>query len=246
MNIVVMTVKGRLDLTRQCLVGLAKTAKQVIDKVVIVDAAMFPSSDFVDAAYARLWYGGDVIVITSTGCNIPEGWNTGISYARDFVKVGAGDEKLIWLLNNDVEFIASGWLEKMEQRLREPGTGMVGTGAMSVFGLPFVTGGVWGFRLKVADEVSETSEVLDNRLHFCCQDVDLSVRIAKAGYVVTHVPGIEWGEAPMLVHMISQTMLADHTEKQLYELREPERKILIDKHGRRDGRSGYDGVVEGT
>lgn len=247
MNFIVMTVKGRRDLTETCFRTMKETLLPDEDPhIVLIDAA----TEVED----KVWYDDlksyydttglrPVYLFHKDGFGISKAWNEGIQLSEMAAIKPMGDD-LVWLLNNDVAFKRSGWLTALSDRLLVPGTGMVGTYGMSVFGLPFVTGGIWGFRLSVALEVAEDGKVLDERLNWSCQDVDLSVRIAKAGYTVTHVPGIEWGENPMLVHGISQTMLSERPLHELYKMREPERRVLIDKHERRDGKIGYDGVVE--
>lgn len=246
MNYVVMTVKGRRDLTETCFRTMGETlVGEKLPIIVLIDAGR-ESEEKVWLEDIREWYDlsklEPVCIFRGEGFGISEAWNFGIQLVAKRIK--PSDQDLIWLLNNDVTFKRSGWLKALEDRLLIPGTGMVGTSAMSVFGLPFATGGIWGFRLPVALQVAEDGEILDERLNWSCQDVDLSLRIAKAGYTVTHVPGIEWGENPMMLHGISQTMLSDRSLHELYKMREPERRILIDKHGRRDGKTGYDGVVE--
>jgi GT2 family glycosyltransferase len=245
-NVVIMTVKGRKDLTERCVRSFAATTSEDERTLLLADGSEY--EDRVTHEEWMTWFPRSVLLpVPCPNTNISQGWNAGIQFWMRIKPDMTNDR--IWLLNNDVVFRKPGWLKLLSDRLDVPGTGMVGAYTMSVFGLPFATGGIWGFPFGVAMQVAEegyTKKVLDERFNLSCQDVDLSVRIANAGYTVTHVPDIEFGNDPYLLHGISQTVSQGHSPEELYKMREPERKLLIDKHGRRDGRIGYDGVVEGT
>lgn len=245
MDFVIMTVKGRKDLTEECLRSMVRTLDLPIG-FVLVDAGVGPEERFglgvMEDVFQNkeyvYWYLHEFMV-----CNIPEGWNYGLRLLDYHRAVSEPDRTNVWLLNNDVTFHRRGWLSMLANRLREGHTGMAGSTAASVFGLGFASGGIWGFRWDAAMEVAEEGKVLDERLNYCCQDVDLSQRMRKAGWEFSHVPELEHREGPYLIHMESQTVSATGNER-LRELRAPERRILIDKHGREDGKSGYDGTEE--
>jgi len=246
MTAIVMTVKGRQDLTEACLRSMVKTLDEVIS-FVLIDAGIGKDRFSLDLLFDLLdpcenipkggWH------YRNADCNIPQGWNYGLNVVQE-----AGydpDVTNVWLLNNDVVFKKSGWLSQLDMKLEESGVGLVGTYGMSVFGWPFVTGGIWGFKLSDALRLREGLQVFDERFAHSLQDVDLCIRFANAGLTVTHVPRMEFGDDPYLVHAISQTELSLHgSMEDLYKLREPERRLFIDKWGRRDGKEGYEGVVE--
>jgi len=238
MNVIAMTVLGRQDLTDRCLKTAAETIGDEIVKICLVDAGEGRDKTNVERLYASVANSGIVLMyVHKPACGISDGWNTAMG------KLSGWPDVNCWVLNNDVEFRKAGWLKLLEDRLRVPGTGMVGCYGMSVFGWPFVTGGIWGFRLDAVP--TEGGKILDERFNYSLQEVDLSIRLAKMGYAVTHVPGLEHGDDPYLVHGISQTGLSLHgSEVQLRKLREPERRAFIDKWGRKDGKEGYEGVVE--
>lgn len=247
-NAIAMTVRGRKDLTKQCLNTLNNTLEEETVVVSLVDAG--EGEDRISRygeldAWMDLLNGYRTVMLMEyvPGTSISQGWNLAMQILALYWNP---EETNCWLLNNDVVFKKPGWLKLLADRLAVPGTGMVGCYGMSVFGHPFVTGGIWGFRLCDALRLAENGKILDEE-HFnlSLQDVDLSLRFVKAGFTVTHVSGIEFGEDPYLVHGISQTGLALHgSETALRKLREPERRAFIDKWGRKDGKEGYEGVVE--
>ncbi len=248
-NAIVMTVRGRKDLTEQCLRSMVATlgSEQVL--LSLVDAGE-GEDKIVPSRELNFWIGGlnGPMIETyfhESGCGISRGWNLALERVHHF---WCEDEINCWLLNNDVVFKKTGWLKLLADRLAVPGTGMVGCYGMSVFGHAFVTGGIWGFRYSDAAALAsvEGGKILDEgRFNLSLQDVDLSLRFAKAGYTVTHVPGLEFGEDPYMVHAISSTGLKLHgSEAALRKLREPERRAFIDKWGRKDGKEGYEGVAE--
>ena len=248
-NAIIMTVRGRKDLTAQCLRSMVATldGEQVL--LSLVDAGE-GSEKILYSQELNVWLGGLNGPVIETyfhepGCGISTGWNIAIERANHYWH---NEEMNCWLLNNDVVFKKPGWLKLLAGRLAVPGTGMVGCYGMSVFGHPFVTGGIWGFRYFDASALvlaEGGGDILDEHFDKSLQDVDLSLRFAKAGYTVTHVPGLEHGEDPYMVHSVSSTGLTLHgSEAALRKLREPERRAFIDKWGRKDGKEGYEGVVE--
>lgn len=245
MNAIVMTYKGRKDLTKQCLQGLVRTLDRPA-VLSLVDAG--EGAEVVTDKELQEWLGvkqeGAIFDGNLRGYflsrwpsyRITESWNIGITSIEDELKrLWVSPEQVtIWVLNNDVVFNRPGWLSSLETRLDVPGTGLVGSSAMSVFGHPFVTGGIWGFNLAVGKSVAENGKILDERLNYCCQDVDISIRVAKAGYVITHVPDVELSSQPMITHLVSQTMYTLEPESTVLEKRKAEFDILIQKHGRRE------------
>jgi len=241
MNAVIMTVKGRKDLTWQCLETLKET---LIGNenftpyiyLILVDAGdmleEFGATTFLNfvAPHSFITAG----YLSAKGCGISEGWNRGINALMKTYPSTPREEIDVWLLNNDVIFKKEGWLEALSNRLHVPGTGLVGSSAMSVFGHPFATGGIWGFNLATALSIAEDGKILDEKFNYSCQDVDLSIRMSKAGYVVTHVPGVELGDDPMMTHLVSQTVYSNESEQSVLEKRKPEFEYLIQKHGRKE------------
>src|SRR3972149_8784262 len=240
MDVIIMTVKGQKHLTRQCLRGLFETARRDF-KLIIVDAGE-DSERFLPADWHDIE--GEFEVLIHPKMAISAAWNEGMASILKTQPNLFTEECDIWLLNNDVIFHRPVWFDLLSLRLNDSDVGMVGTSSMSLFGHPFVTGGIWGFNLANALEIAEDGRILDEQLNYSCMDVDLSIRFSRAGYLVTHVPGIEWGPDPMITHLISQTVYANEGMREVFKKREPERRRIIDKHGRKDGLFGYEGVVE--
>lgn len=228
-NYVVMTVKGNQKLTKDCLKSLAKTIDaDQIEELIVVDAG------FGEERFNERDESLNIPKIPTVQCmhranvGISEGWNIGIEH----IAVKADRTKsFVWLLNNDVIFNHKGWIEALSGRLSVAGCGIVGSTTASVFGHGFASGGIWGFRLDTALKVAENGKVLDERMNYAFQDVDLSVRLAKEGYEVTHALGVELGADPMMTHLGSQTTGLSEKSQQL---RKEEERIFLEKHGRRE------------
>jgi GT2 family glycosyltransferase len=203
-NVIVMTVKGHTALTYQCLETLKSTIGVDSIPIIIIDAAEAHDKVDLSAIPSDL----EVHYENWSNCGISRGWNIGIELAETIV----GDIGNVWLLNNDVTFDKVGWWQKLNDKLNEPNVGIVGTYAMYSEDVKagFITGGIWGFKLSIAKSVAEDGKILDEHTNFAGQDVDLSVRIARAGYTVTCTEGVELfgvdpAIGPMLTHRISAT-----------------------------------------
>lgn len=241
-QVIAMTVKGKKDLTRECLKTMSATVGRDTEiELVIVDATPARDSCIMHSDLSQ-WLTDNFLSDISyyPGLGISASWN------ECFDMLDAEKPTMVWVVNNDVIFKRAGWLDLMIDRLADPSMAMVGAYSMSVFGHGFVTGGVWGFKLQDALSIVDANgNILDESMNSSMQDVDLSVRFEKAGRGITHVPGIEYGDEPYVVHAISQTQLAEHgTMNKLYEIRAQERRFFIDKHGRKDGLELYAGVLE--
>lgn len=241
-NAILMTVKNQKGLTDQCLQTMLYTAGSEIDYVSFVDGSDDDQTFSAESISALLFPTIQrKVMFAQKKCTISEGWNEALSLLINRLTLefnpkdsGFRTDVNIWYLNNDVVFVKRDWLRTLADRLEVEGTGLVGSSAMSVFGHPFATGGIWGTTLKIALEVAEEGKVLDERLNFAYQDVDLSVRIAKAGYVVTHVPNVELGDDPMMKHLVSKTVYANEGESNVMNVRAKEAEIFVQKHGRRE------------
>lgn len=231
---IAMTVKGKKDLTENCLRTLSRTLERdKIHALAIVDASS--PADQIDQIELRGWLGNSTLLLdykVEEGCGIVYGWNRAIDNLIALTPNIDKEQVNLWILNNDVVFRKPGWLDRLNDRLSQPGTGVVGSTSMSVFGHNFSTGGIWGFNLAKAVEVAEDGKILDERLNYCCQDVDISIRLAKVGLPPTHVPGTEYVEDPYLEHAISKTVM-DIGYSRVMEIRAVEEQILIEKHGKR-------------
>lgn len=241
-----MNVRGRKDLTRNCLLSLGRTIGEKPDvDLIIVDGSHDDESPLEQIEIDR-WIEqadcilGKVLLILEPGCTMSSGLNTGFAKAAEAENGGLKDHFVI-VVNNDVLFNEDGWLEMIEQRAREPGIVMLGSGAMSVFGHPFVTGATWGVNLWDAFSVSPDGNIMETSLQYAYSDVALSIRMAKVG-VVTHIPGLEWGENPKTTHLVSQTVYSREGYETVMDYRRKEAKIFIDKYGRRDGKAVYEDI----
>lgn len=234
---IAMTVKGRYDLTKNCLTTMGQTLREdQIDAISLVDATPASDTDQIDVDKMREWLGSgaETISYVNQPCKIVEGWNLSIAELIKLFPNSRHEEVNVWIVNNDVWFRKLGWLDRLNARLNQPGTGIVGSYSMSVFGHTFSTGGIWGFNLANALKVAENGKILDERLNYCCQDVDISIRLANIGLPPTHVPDTEYGPDPYLEHGISKTVMQDLGHDRVMSIRSEEEKILIDKHGRKD------------
>ncbi len=118
---IVIPTKNRADLLRTCLDSLARTTPRESVEVVVVD------DNSTDAD--TLTYLASLPARTDLRCEVvkapasPEGFN----YSR-LVNLGTAraDTPLVLHLNNDVEALATGWLEDMAGWLSVPGVGVVG------------------------------------------------------------------------------------------------------------------------
>lgn len=241
-----MNVRGRKDLTRNCLLSLGRTIGQRPDvDLIIVDGSLDDESPLEQTEVDRWLEQADCLLglfrlLSEPGCTMSSGLNIGFAKAAE-VEYGGLKDHWVIVINNDVIFNESGWLEMIEQRAKEPGIVMLGSGAMSVFGHPFVTGATWGVNLWDAFSVSPDRNIMEPSLQYAYSDVALSIRLSRVG-VVTHIPGLEWGEHPKTTHLVSQTVYSREGYETVMEYRRKEAKIFIDKYGRRDGKTPYEDI----
>lgn len=232
MNVFVMTVKGRCDLTEQCLRSIGKTLG-VLDLpvgLVIVDAAKGVDALVTDEVASWLDR-TDVVLFYEQwiDCTLTQGWNRAIELTRKFVT--RPETVNVLLLQNDSIFLREGWLQALEAKMKEPGVGSIGTSAMSVFGHPFVTGAVQGFNLAAALSIAEDGKVIDEHFNHAFPDVDISIRFVRAGYWNTLVDDMEHGKNPSVQHFVSQTMYSEHGVDKVMAMRAEEEKYFLQKWG---------------
>ena len=233
-NVLVMTVKERKDLSRDCLCTMRETLLSLVP-LYIVDAS---TNNPLTQVEIKAWYGQEAEYLENASYGIVAGWNRGMD--KVWEKHPDAD---VWLVNNDVVFKRQGWLDRLSNRLNiSPDVGVIGDYCNILFGHKFASGGVWGFNLARARGLAENGKILDEQLNFCGQDVDICIRMMKAGFEVNFAEGMEYGPDPYILHLESATMRTSHQQAELYKLREPERKRIIDKHGRKDYKEGYEGV----
>src|SRR3972149_2365651 len=101
MDFIVMTVRGRKDLTFKCLETLSDTlgAEEIVTALYLVDAS---EPDLLVETYEIFgkYLNVPIVLVPRPGYGISKGWNTGIDRVRDLNPVP--DQTNIWLLNNDV------------------------------------------------------------------------------------------------------------------------------------------------
>ena len=232
MNVFVLTCKGRKDLTEQCLRSIGKTLGVLKEPVgmAIVDAAEGLDALRVDEIGAWL-NRADVIVQYEqwVNCTLTQGWNRAIELTANLVQVP--EDTNVLLLQNDSIFLREGWLQALEEKMKEPGVGSIGTSAMSVFGHPFVTGAVQGFNLAAALSIAENGKVIDEHFNHAFPDVDISIRFVRAGYWNTLVDDMEHGQHPSVQHFVSQTMYSEHGVDKVMAMRAEEEKYFLQKWG---------------
>lgn len=247
-NVLVLTCKGRKDLTEQCFRSMVATLPHWAEDdpnrnrpmFIIVDAG---AGDQAIDMYERIeWLDhGNVFAVRyrNRPCTLTEGWNAAIDEAALSAKVsqemgGNGPEKYnIHLLQNDSIFLKPGWLDAIAAKLIEqPNIGSVGTSGMSVFGHPFVTGAVQSFVLSNALAVAENGKVIDEVFNHAFPDVDLCIRFTRAGYYNTIVADMEHGPDPAVKHLVSQTMYSEHGVDRVMEMRAEEEKYFLAKWGK--------------
>ena len=246
LEILVWNIRGRKDLTDQCFKTMRPTVDWSTIRVMILDASL-PNEDPITTDDMLRWIPGGTPwhLFKHPGFGLSQGWNTLVGYARDTLK-GLGIDPHtanFWLVNNDLIFLKPGWLELLSNRLGQGNTGEIATGKMTVFGHNFVSGAVIGFNLGKILDLMPSGEIMDLDLNYAYGDVLMSMMIEKAGYELQVVFGIEWGNDPYIIHLISQTVYGREGQDKVMEYRREEGKKFIDRYGRKDGLPGYEGLL---
>lgn len=245
-----MTVRGFKEMTRTCIETMCKTLDYK-PNLIIVDGS--EPKDAIHEDELAEWTESEKLSLTNIllyrpGCTSPQGLNIGLRFIESEICL---NDRIImkqhntWLLNNDIVFKKRGWLRELASLFYAHDShklGIVGSTSMSVFGWKFVDGGIWGFNMETAQSIKEGDTYLDERLCYCCVDVDMSIRMEKAGKKNVVALGLEHGQDPMFDHLVSRTTYGHEGEQVVLEKRRPEFRHLIDKHGRLDGQEGYAGI----
>jgi glycosyltransferase involved in cell wall biosynthesis len=166
---IIVPVYNDLATTKKFIDNLYKTASEPLQLIVVDNNSSDGTKEYLDAFN----YDFDTINIIHNDVNV--GFAKAVNQGLVITKY-----PYIYVMNNDIEFLASNWMTESVQLLKHEDIGIIGSEYLYTEGINFVTGAFMAFRKDLIDKIGN----FDESFFFSWEDVDFCYRCQLEGYDV--------------------------------------------------------------
>jgi len=167
-------------MTRQCLKTLKETIGTEDYEMILIDNGSQDNWDAMRLLGEEALPNRSIVHRFQTNEPIAACWNFAFH-------LSTGDKVL--LLNNDLIFNKTGWLEQILQPLDRSEVGAVGSTKMSWNNVEFLEGAVLAFNRDIAKSiVGDAGTIFDDGFEFTCEEMDFCYRLTQAGKELVSCP----------------------------------------------------------